>query len=304
MILKKISGWFTAGALVCLANSMILSCKHNGSNGNARDTGPYDTVTLNEYRIYLKSLDTLHPASTTTAAEKYAELFKSTNQNTRDSAFSVFKDYYNKIDQILDNNRDITISYDSLITDSAGHLPKLSPHLSAYAQTLKDNGFKVYMSEGAPYIGQDLDFEAKWFYSYLSKPLKEFLTQLNKEEKEGFSEDAGLIISPAQLTDRTVWWENFAKKYPETIVGRPSLENWRSYLGIMMVGMDNSPVTEPDHPGNLNPYFKAAYSRAVNNYPATQTAKLIGPYFKLLADKNTIAAQKLVKEYETKKIIY
>lgn len=294
---------FIVGAITCSAICIMLSCKH-GTQNSANEKADYDTATLNEYRSYLKSLDTLHPASTTTAAEKYAELFKNTNQSTRDSAFSVFKDFYNKIDQILDNNRDVTISYDSLITDSNGHLPSLSQHLMAYAQTLKDNGFKVYQSEGAPYIGQDLDFEAKWFYAYLSAPLKEFLTQLNKEEKEGFSADGGLIISPEQLADRTVWWENFAKKHPQTIVGRPALENWRSYLGTMLIGMNNSPVTESGHSENLNPYYQVAYSRIINNYPTTQTAKLVSPYFKLLTDKNTAEAKKLIKDYESKKLIY
>ncbi|MGN6179526.1 MAG: hypothetical protein ACTHNW_10120 [Mucilaginibacter sp.] len=301
MSLKKINRWFITAAFACAASAVMFSCKHTGQNGN---TGNYDTAALNEYRSYLKSLDTLHPASTTTAAKKYAELFKSSEQNTRDSAFSVFKDFYNKIDQVLDNNRDITISYDSLITDSGGHLPALSTHLKTYAQTLKDNGFKVYLSEGNPYIGQDLDFEAKWFYPYLSQPLKEFLTQLNNENKEGFSQDGGLMINPEQLADRTVWWENFAKKYPQTIVGRPALENWRSYLGTLMVGMDNSPVTEPGHPKNLNPYYQAVYSRIMNNYSTTQTAKLIGPYFKLLINKKPAAAKKLVKDYESKKLIY
>src|ERR1700744_1174037 len=236
-------GKIVPGFIVLLL-SIIFSCRNNGRNGNtSTDTSvaaSYDTVLLDDYRIYLKSLDTLHPASNTTAAKKYAELFKSANQNTRDSAFSVFKDFYNKLDQTLDNTRDASISYDSLVTDSEGHLPQLSPRLMTFAQTLRDNGFKVYLSEGEPYIGQDLDFEAEWFYAYISAPLKEFLIQLNKEDKEGFSEDAGLTISPEQLADRTVWWENFAKKYPQTIIGKPSLENWRLYLGTMMVGMDNS----------------------------------------------------------------
>jgi hypothetical protein len=302
-MLKGINRWLITGVLICSVNCAMFSCKHGSPNGN-NENADYDTAALSEYRSYLKSLDTLHPASTTTAAEKYAELFKNTNQSTRDSAFSVFKDFYNKIDQILDNNRDVTISYDSLITDSAGHLPALSPHLMTYAQTLKDNGFKVYLSGGDPYIGQDLDFEAKWFYAYLSQPLKEFLTQLNREDKEGFSADGGLIISPEQLADRTVWWENFAKKYPQTIVGRPALENWHSYLGTMMVGMDNSPVTEPGHPENLSPYYQAAYSRIMNNYSTTQTAKLIGPYFKLLTEKHAAEAKKLVKDYEAEKLIY
>jgi hypothetical protein len=295
----------TSLGLTTLLLCSIFSCNHGGKSGNASDTSAaaaYDTVLLNNYRIYLHSLDTLQPASNTTAAKKYAELFKSANQNTRDSAFSVFKDFYNKLDQTLDNSRDASISYDSLVTDSNGHLPKLSPKLAAFAQALKDNGFKVYMSEGDPYIGQDLDFEAEWFYAYISEPLKNFLIELNKEDKEGFSEDAGLIISPEQLADRTVWWENFAKKNSGTIIGRPSLENWKSYLGTMMNGMDNSPVLESGQ--TLNPYYKAAYSRVMNNYPATQSARYIAPYFKLLQNKQDAKAKDLVRDYESKKIIY
>jgi len=294
--------------LLFLLPCIILSCNHSGKSGNdvnnISKSATYDTLSLDSYRIYLRSLDTLHPESTTSAAKKYADLFKGSNQGTRDLAFSVFKDFYNKIDQSLDNNRDAAISYDSLVTDSNGNLPKLSPRLTTYAQTLSDNGFKVIMSEGNPYIGQDLDFEVKWFYAYLSEPLKAFLTQQNKEGKEGFSEDAGLIISPEQLTDRTVWWENFSKKYTQSIVARPAMENWKSYLGTMMTGMDNSPVMAAGNAQSISPYFKAAYSRVLGKYPATETAKLIGPYFKLLIDKDAAKARQLVKDYEEKKIIY
>lgn len=304
--MQRLTKKITAGLVAVVAVSAIYSCSHSGKNGSAlNDTGraaSYDTVALANYQIYLRSLDTLHPNSTIIAAKKYADLFKGANQDTRDSAFSVFKDFYNRLDQNLDNNRDATISYDSLIRDPNGDLPKLSPRLTAYAQTLKDNGFVVYTTEGSPYIGQDLDFEVKWFYAYLSEPLKAFLTQLNKENKEGFTEDQGLVIKAEQLADRTVWWENFAKKCPQTIVGRPAKENWKSYLGTMMAGMENSPVSEPDK--SLNPYYKAAYTRIMNNYGATQTAGYIRPYFKLLENKENAKAKDLLRDYQAKKIIY
>lgn len=292
-------------AVIFMAGCTIYSC-HSGKNSNTESgtTTTYDTVLLANYRIYLKSLDTLHPTSTTNAAQKYADLFKAASQDTRDSAFSVFKDFYNKVDQTLDNNRDASIIYDSLLTDSNGNFQKLSPRLTAYAQMLKDNGFKVFMSEGNPYIGQDLDFEVKWFYAYLSEPLKQFLTQLNKEEKEGFSEDAGLIITPNQLADRTVWWESFSKKYSQTIVGRPALENWKSYLGTMMIGMDNSPVLETSGSQSLSAYYNAAYTRITTKYPTTQSSKLIEPYFTLLLNKKFDKAQSLIKDYQSQNIIY
>lgn len=300
---KKIASWLITGSFTLLVACSVYSCKHS-QNGEYSATLDYDTASLNQYRTYLKNLDTTHAASNTTAAQKYAEIFKSANQETRDSAFSVYKDFYNKLDQILDNNHDLTISYDSLIIDSGVKAGQLSPKLKAYAKNLKDNGFMVYMSEGDPYIGQDLDFEAKWFYYYLSNPLKAFLKQLNKEEKEGFTEDAGLTINPEQFVDRTIWWENFSKKYAQTIVGKASLENWKSYLGIMMNGMDNSPIMDAEHPLTLNPYYQSAYSLIVNKYGSTETARLISPYFKALMAKDTAKAKKVMEGYKSQKLIF
>jgi hypothetical protein len=265
----------------------------------------YNDSLLKMYDVFLIKLDTVHIENSTSAALKYRELFKGKDKNTCDSAFLLFEKYYERLDNSLDNlhNKDTTIKYDSLINDSdGGYSRALSNELLSYATKLKDNGFRVYMSEGDTYIGSERNFIAKWFYSYISHDMKEYLVQLNKEEKEGFSEDAGLIIGPKSFVDRTVWWEKFVAKHPHSIIINTAKNNWKSYLSTLLRGMDNSSVLQYDQK-TLNSYYKTAYSYLQNSFPATQTNKVINPYFRLLLKQDTIKANKLINEYEEKKAI-
>jgi len=238
------------------------------------------------------------------SANKFTALFNEQDQQTCDTAFILFNNYYEKLTNSLDelHFKDTTIKYDSLLTDSGKYLHQISGKLLSYAQRLKNNGFKVYMSEGDTYIGPDLDFIAKWFYSYVSPTMKEYLIQLNKENKEGFSEDAGLTISARTFIDRTVWWEKFTIKNPNCIISKDAESNWKSYLGSLIYGMDNSPVIDLDK-NTISDYYMAAYTYVQNSYPNTQTNRLIAPYFKLLLQKNNSKADQLKKEYEKKKNI-
>ncbi|HEY4322586.1 MAG TPA: hypothetical protein VGN20_01335 [Mucilaginibacter sp.] len=250
-------------------------------------------------------LDTEKIENSSKAAQKFTELFKGKDQNLCDSAYFIFNNFYGRLTSGFDNYRfkDTTVKYDSLLTDSnRKYLSKLSGNLAYYAQKLKDNGLRVYMSEGDTCIGQDLDFFAKWFYDDISPTMKEYLIQLNKDDKEGYAEDAGLTISPYQLADRTVWWEKFASKHPNCIVSDNSENNWKDYLGTILQGMDNSPVIDYDeiHNGqkSLNDYYKLAYGYIQASYPNTETNKLVSPYFKLLLQKDSNKADKLLKEYK------
>jgi len=255
---------------------------------------------LKDYSLFLIKLDTTVFESSTVAAKKYVELFKDQNSNTRDSAFFIFNKFYGILNNSLDDlhRKDTTIKYDSLLTDSNNHLPKLSPKLAAYHQKLKDNGFKIYMSEGDTYIGEDLDFIAKYFYDNVSEPVRDYLIQLNKEDKEGLDEDAGLTISPYKLADRTVWWEKFVQRYPGIIVTDKAKTNWKDYFDTLTGGMDNSPVVDSND--FVNSYYKAVYSHLQKAYPTSKTNILIAPYFKLLLNKQNDKAEALLMKYEKK----
>jgi hypothetical protein len=210
-----------------------MSCRHHSKKSKnlkrSADTGVfnytprtkikphYNNPLFKQYSQFLSKLDTGNMESSGVAARKYVDLFGNQGKNNCDSAYMIFDEFYEKLTNHIDelSRRDTTIKYDSLLTDSnRKYYSKLSEKLTLYAQKLKDNGLRVYQSEGDDYIGQDLDFVAKWFYKYVSPAMKLYLIQLNKEDKEGFSEDAELIISPYQFVNRTIWWEKFASKYP------------------------------------------------------------------------------------------
>jgi len=265
----------------------------------------YDDVLLATYSSYLTTLDTTNWESSTVAAQKYTNLFLNTDLNTRDSAFFIFNEFYAKLDNSLDDlhEKDTTIKYDSLIVDSNHHVLNLSPKLALYYQKLTGNGFKIYMSEGDTYIGEDRDFVARWFYSYVSSPVKECLIQLNKEDKEGFEEDAGITISPKQLVDRAVWWEKFAVEYPNTSITDEAQNSWKNYTTTLLEGVDNTPVIEIGGT-TLDDYYKTAYKYLQSNYPNTKTNAIISPYFKLMLKKQKNKADALLEEYQHKGILY
>ena len=159
------------------------------------------------------------------------------------------------------------------------------------------------MTEGDTYIGQDLDFLEKWFSPIVSPVMKEYIARLNKDDKEGFQEDAGLTISTVQLASRTVWWEQFAAKYPDAITASLATNYWKGYLGTLLEGMDNTPVMDYENK-TISDDYKTAYTYIQNKYPGTKTNNIIAPYFKLLLQKNKQKADDLIKQYQVKKIIY
>jgi hypothetical protein len=79
-------------------------------------------------------------------------------------------------------------------------------------------------------------------------------------------------------------------------------EFWKSYLGTLLKGMDNSPVLRDDQK-TIDDYYKTAYSYLQNAFPSTQTNKIINPYFKLFSQKNYAKASNLLKIYQKQGII-
>jgi hypothetical protein len=269
------------------------------------DSQYYKSPLLKKYSSFLSTLHSGKMESVTLAAEKYTSLFKGQDTHVCDSAFFIFDKYYRVLTNTLEDlpSKDTTVKYDSLLTDSIGkYIKEPTGNLAVYALKLKTNGFKVYLSEGENYINQDLDFVAKWFYGYVSNSIKYYLSELNKEDKKGYTEDAGLTISPVQLIDRTVWWEKFKSANPNSILTNRADEVWKDYLGTSLTGMDNTPVFDFEGK-SIDGYFKTAYTYLQYKYPTSQTNKYVKPYFKLLLQQDHNKADKLIAAYKRKGLI-
>ncbi|MDR3693647.1 hypothetical protein [Mucilaginibacter sp.] len=285
----------------------LIACNQGSKNktttttrfNSKKNNQPYNNPLFKEYSSFLSKLDTSNIENSTIAVKKFVELFKNQKQNVCDTAFMLFDSYYGKLSNTIEDLplRDTSIKYDSLLTDSnSKNISNLSVKLQLIARKLKENGVMVYMSEGDVYIGQDLDFVARWFYGHVSPAMKEYLAQLNIESKQRLTDDAALTIGPDQLAERTIWWERFSSENPNIIISASCKNNWIGYLSILFEGMDNSPILDYGSQ-NINPYFKTAYSYLQKNFPDSKTNKLINPYFNSLARKDTVNAKKLISKY-------
>ncbi len=233
------------------------------------------------------------------AADKYTSLFKGQPSSMADSGYVIFEKFYRRVDNTINEIH---------FQDSTDYKPLVlvydEPNPLALTQKLKDynnkmiaNGFEVDMTEGATYLKQDRDFIAKHFYSFISPVLKEYLVQVNKDHKEGFSEDGGLTISPVQLADRVIWRENFLRKHPDFIFRKSAESERKSYLATLFEGMDNTPVLSFED-GKLDPSYAEAYQYLQKKAPQSPASKLIKPYFAALQKQDTSKANSLLTLYK------
>ncbi|MFC6996422.1 hypothetical protein [Rufibacter roseus] len=257
---------------------------------------------LAEYGQFLTRLDSGKVENMSVAAEKYKELFKGQNTSLADSGYVLFEKFYNRVDNTINENYNEE-KYDSLVIHQglSKSLQK-SKELRTYDRHLNKNGFKLAMTEGITYLKQDRNFVKKHFYTFLSPVLKVYLSKLNKENIEGFADDASLTIAPRQLADRVIWWEDFVKANPEFILVEEAKENVQDYLTTLLVGMDNTPVLE--HGDNrLNSYYAEAYHYLLKERPNSKAAKAVKPYFQALQNADTLRANVLLKQYQELGII-
>lgn len=297
----------TTQILTIVVLTLLVACKQTqhpatevtaqSAISSAHDNTPVSQGTLSEFKFFVSKLDTLDVKSVGLAAQKFNVLLKDEDVSARDSAFVVFNTFYEKLDANLNEVHE---------TDTTDYLPlvvsdiEVPVKLKEYNKLLRENGFEVSLTEGVTYIKQDRNFIEKWFYPHVSTTMKEYLLQLNKENKEGFADDAGLIINPKEFVDRTIWWGKFIQSNPSFILLNKAEEDLKYYLTILLEGMDNTPVMSYEKEGEVNEYFRDAYLYLQNEFPASQANKVVNPYFKALQQGDAAKAKSLLNDYRSK----
>jgi hypothetical protein len=173
----------------------------------------------------------------------------------------------------------------------------------AYINTLRENGFTIDMTEGNTYIKQDRRFLSKYFYPHVSATMKEYLVQVNKENEEGFIEDAGLQITPTVLGKRILFWESFLKNHPAFTFNNNIRENQRGYTTFLLEGFDNSPVID-NNTKKISADYKAAFDNILTTAPQSKLAGLVRPYYDALRKNDSKTAKSLLLKYKKEGIIY
>lgn len=261
----------------------------------------YANAALNKYAAFVRLLDSNDMETSQKAAKEYTVLFNRQNSTVCDTGFIIFSMYYDKLNVALDNyHQKDTSNFDKyLVQESKQPMPA---KMTAYINKLQANGFNFVEDEGATYVEQNRDFITKWFYRYLTPTMREYLMQVNIENKNIYMGDGSIIIKPEELVERTIWWEDFAKTHTSFISTEQAKNIAENYLTLLFEGCDNTPVIDYDTK-SLSPFFKDVYTVLVKRYPSSDAGKLAIPYYQLLLDDKHSAADSLLKTYTTKGFI-
>jgi hypothetical protein len=77
-------------------------------------------------------------------------------------------------------------------------------------------------------------------------------------------------------------------------------KNKQFLLTFLLIGLDNTPVTSFEN-GEIDDYFKTAYTYLQATYPNSQTNKLIAPYFAAMLKKDKSKTAQILNDYKKQK---
>jgi hypothetical protein len=146
---------------------------------------------------------------------------------------------------------------------------------------LAARGLRAEFSEGNAYASENTAAMGPLFERYLSPAMRNFLAIRRAEEDEGYSEDAGLLISWDQLAERIARWERFLDANPGFQLAGEGRYRYDNYLAVYLTGMDNSRVFEYPRE-TLDPRVRASYERFLTRHAESGTARIVRGYLDVL----------------------
>jgi len=180
---------------------------------------------------------------------------------------------------VTDFNDSLDTKYSTLLHKIINKIA--DPEINEFKKALDMCGLTLLVSEGDYYVDARYDYFSELFKDRVSPALNDFLQIRRKELKEGFSEDAGLLISFNQLYDRVVTWENFNTKYPDFFDKTDSQFYYKSYLSTLITGLDNSQPFD-DKTGELIPELKRLYQKIISRDDSLNSTRVIRDYYGFL----------------------
>jgi len=262
----------------------------------------WENPKITEFKAFIAQLDSSDITTVTKATEKYKSIFTGQPALLCDSAFVVFQALYDSLEMHLSiKNQSDTTNYEPLLYEGQVAVPKA---LKDYRKNLTLNGFKLSASEGVTYIEQDRNFIAKNFYSLVSPVMKDYLSEIQLENKQGFAIDGAITISPQQLVDRNVWYEKFIGTNPGFVFISNCKDYQKAYLTYLLCGYEKTSVYSNRQTEELSDFYVNAYTYLLAKCADSQTAKNVLPYYDALKQKQAATAQTILKNYHIKGLIY
>jgi hypothetical protein len=223
----------------------------------------------------------------------FKENFADLSEMTTDSAFIEFRNFYYVV---INEGNSIMWMDEEFQSEFWKDSSEYSPRVNAFLDSLHNNGLRLSSSEGFFYIDEDPEFLHKNFKDFISESIEEYLKIRMNELEEGFADDAELLISYDQLTERILYWEKYLKKYPNSFLKNDAQFNYSLYLNTFITGMDNSSIW--DEEWKLTPEMKETYLKFFKENEGKQSAQLVSDYYSLLEKNNFEYNDDILRFYE------
>jgi hypothetical protein len=255
--------------------SLIISLRLIGCNQN-------NNSALNSVPHFRNYLDKLHKNELVSISKASIELksnFSAAAPELKDSAFIIFRSFY----------YDVINSYYEVFWNNQDLVNKLNDHKDADPQVLNlrksldQNGLRLSKTEGGYYIDEKPDFLFNNFNNFTSNAINKYLSIRSKELKEGFSEDAKLIISFTSLGERILTWEKYLNDFPSSPLSAEAKFSYHLNLNTFLTGLDNSPVSSDDV---LLPDMKNIYSDYFHKNSNSESGRIVEKFYAILSKNN------------------
>lgn len=240
------------------------------------------TADFNEFKIFAQRLDKYDFYTISTTADYLKEFLPKAEEAYQDSAYLHFLYIFYRVA----NNQT-----DSLYLKFPQTMEKLEQNESdsetaAFELFLKSFGIGLFMTEGTFYLDVKPDYFVSIFNGKVSKGLDAYLNLRAQELKEGFSEDAGLLVSFEQLYERVQKWETFINEYPNSIMIDDAKSYFETYLETLLTGMDNSRVFDDSENPKLLPEIKSLYEAIIGSNANRKSTEIIKGYYIILTQND------------------
>lgn len=156
--------------------------------------------------------------------------------------------------------------------------PKIQHDIDAW----KACGLHLEFPEGMCQIEADAGLVNPTVLPLVTPVMKQYLEQRKKEIGEGWTEDAGLMITPQQLAERAVFWDEFVASNPTFVYASRIRFLASAYMMGLIAGEDNTPSIDYGDTGTVLPEFKSAYEWVLKEHPKTETGRNVKEWMDIL----------------------
>lgn len=216
------------------------------------------TGDFNDFKEFIKNLDKSDFYAISTTANYLSVFLPKTEQQYRDSTYLYFVDvFYTVVNKQTDS---LNFKYPAVMRKLEQN--KIDEDTKSFEEFLKLFGTGLFMSEGMFYLDVDSNYFLRIFDKQVSNGLNKYLNLRSLELSEGFSEDAGLLISFDKVYERVVKWEELITEYPNSIMLNSANFYFETYLETLLTGMDNSRVFDFESK-KLNSHVKEIFDSVI-----------------------------------------